>query len=163
LSKIALKTKPASFKIRVNPHLTNPVILSKKISTMFPLRSCSPNFTPFSTFTQPFFTSRSFLVRRLACPRKSQAGVRRPVLHSDSEGGSTSEDGSEGGSFSEGNTPKPNNLSPYLIKMLVVLLISQKDYGTACRANQGRVILRVGHILKAPNGITIVEKNNIKF
>jgi len=27
-----------------------------------------------------------------------------------------------------GKTSKPNSLSPYLIKMLVVLLINQKDY-----------------------------------
>jgi hypothetical protein len=40
---------------------------------------------------------------------------------------------SKGGSFSEGKTPKPNNLSPCLIKMLVVFSISQKDYATVLR------------------------------
>jgi hypothetical protein len=38
----------------------------------------------------------------------------------------------------EGKTPKPNNLSPYLIKKLIVLLTNQKDYGTVHQVNQGR-------------------------
>ena len=51
----------------------------------------------------------------------------------------------------EGKTPKPNNLSPYLIKMLVVLLINQKDYGTAYRVNQGRATSD-DYVLPAPPG-----------
>jgi hypothetical protein len=42
-----------------------------------------------------------------------------------------------------GRPPHPTNLIPYLIKMFIVLLINQKDYGPACRANQSRAILRL--------------------
>ena len=53
--------------------------------------------------------------------------------------------------LSEIRTPKSNNLSPYFIKMFIVLLTNQKDYGLICHrgGKKGSVVVFVIIVLSA--------------